>query len=267
MTEQNIRLQREIEFHNHWAANIEIEGIDIDIYFQGSTCPENRFIVKHLGNIQGKRLLDLGCGAGENSVYFARQGAYCMATDISPGMVETTMKLANKYGIAIEGKVINAMNIDFPDNSFDIIYAANILHHVNPQQALEEMYRVVKPGGKVCFWDPLRHNPIINIYRQIAKEVRTEDEMPLDIVIVDYIRKLFSEVKYDTFWLISLWIFMQFYLIERVNPNQERYWKKIIYEEARLRPLYYRLERIDKLVKSLPFMKRFAWNIAVVATK
>jgi ubiquinone/menaquinone biosynthesis C-methylase UbiE len=159
------------------------------------------------------------------------------------------------------------MNIDFPDNSFDIVYAANILHHVNPQAALLEMYRVVKPGGKICFWDPLKHNPIINLYRQIAKDVRTEDEAPLDINIVQFTRQLFSEVTYDTFWLASLWIFLQFYLIERIDPNQERYWKKIIDEEPRLRKLYYHLEKIDRWLKKFPWMKRFAWNLAVVATK
>lgn len=261
------RLRKEIAFHDNWAAKIAVENLDVDIYFEGSTCPENRFIVRQLGNVRGKRLLDLGCGAGENSVYFARKGADCVATDISSGMVDTALKLAEKYGVSIEGKVINAMEIDFPENSFDIVYAANILHHVNPQLALREMHRVVKPGGKVCFWDPLKHNPIINIYRRIAKDVRTEDETPLDINIVQFTKKLFSEVEYDTFWLVSLWVFIQFYLIERVDPNRERYWKKIIDEEPRLRSLYYRLEGLDRLVKKVPFMKRFAWNIAVVATK
>ncbi|NWF59122.1 MAG: methyltransferase domain-containing protein [Fischerella sp.] len=267
MENMDKRVQKEVEFHDRWAATIDVVALDVDIYFEGSTSPENRFIMRQLGDIQGKRILDLGCGAGENSVYFARKGAHCIASDISSGMVETALKLADKYGVKVDGKVINAMNIDFPDNSFDIVYAANILHHVNPKLALQEMYRVVKPGGKVCFWEPLKHNPIINIYRQIAKDVRTEDEAPLDINIIQFTKKLFSDVKFDTFWLISLWIFIQFYLIERVSPNKERYWKKIIYEEPRLRRLYFRLERLDYLVKKLPFMKRFAWNIAVVATK
>ena len=261
------RLQKEADFHDNWAASIDVETLDVDIYFEGSTCPENRFIMEQLGDIRGKRILDLGCGAGENSVYFSRKGAKCVASDISSGMVETALKLAEKYGVKVEGKVVNAMAIDFPDNSFDIIYAANILHHVDPQKALQEMYRVVKRGGKVCFWDPLKHNPIINVYRQMATSVRTEDEMPLDINIVRFLKGLFSEVQYDTFWIFSLWIFLQFYLIERVHPNQERYWKKIIYEESRLRKLYYRLESLDSLVKKIHYLRRFAWNISIVATK
>jgi ubiquinone/menaquinone biosynthesis C-methylase UbiE len=261
------RLINEREFHDKWAENININKVDVQIYFEGSTCPENRYIMAQLGDIQNKTILDLGCGAGENSTYFALQGAICTASDVSPGMIEVAIKLAKQYGVEIEGKVIDAMNIDFPDNSFDIVYAANMLHHVDPIRALKEMHRVVKPGGKVCFWEPLRHNPIINIYRSIAKEVRTEDEAPLDIAIVKQIEQLFTEVKYDTFWLASLWIFLQFYLIERVDPNQERYWKKIVEEESRLRKLYYRLESWDKLLKKIPGIGRWAWNIAVVATK
>ncbi|MDB9528817.1 class I SAM-dependent methyltransferase [Oscillatoria sp. CS-180] len=260
-------LQKEKDFHDEWASKIDVEDIDVDLYFEGSTCPENRYIVRKLGDIGGKRLLDLGCGAGENSVYFARRGANCVASDISPGMVETALKLANRYGVKIDGKVINAMDIDFPENSFDIVYAANILHHVDPKRTLQEIHRVLVPGGIVCFWEPLRHNPIINIYRQMAKDVRTEDEMPLDIGIIKFVKKVYAEAEFDTFWLASLWIFLQFYLIERVNPNEERYWKKIIYEEARLRQLYFRLETVDRALKKIPLMKRMAWNIAVVATK
>jgi len=91
--------------------------------------------------------------------------------------------------------------------------------------------------------------------------------MPLDIGIAKFVKSLFAETVYDTFWLTTLWIFLRFYLIERVDPNKERYWKKIIAESARLEPTYRRLETLDRLVKQAPFMKRFAWNIAVVATK
>jgi hypothetical protein len=101
----------------------------------------------------------------------------------------------------------------------------------------------------------------------MATEVRTDDEMPLDINIVNVVESLFAQTTYDTFWLASLWIFLRFYLIEKVDPNKERYWKKIIIEHERLSPTYRRLEIIDQSLKKIPLMKRLAWNIAVVATK
>ena len=261
-------LRKEQDFHDRWAAAIDVEGIRVKDYFEACTAPENRFILQQLGDVRGRSLLDLGCGAGENSVYFAAQGAQCVAADYSPGMVEVALKLAEANGVQVEGRVINAMEIDYPDNSFDIVYASNLLHHIpDPQLTIREAHRILKPGGQLCFWDPLKHNPVINVYRRIATKVRTEDETPLDIEIVRFIQTQFSQTHYDTFWLATLWIFLQFYLIERVSPNEERYWKKIILEQDRLRPEYNRLEAADRLLKRLPWLKRYAWNLAVVATK
>lgn len=265
---QEETLKKERQFHDAWASTIDVDGIRVKDYFEACTAPENRFILKQLGDITGKKLLDLGCGAGENSVYFAKKGALCVATDYSPGMVEVALKLAETNGVKIEGCTANAMELEFPDNTFDIVYASNLLHHLpEPKLAIREMHRVLKPGGKACFWEPLKHNPVINVYRRMATKVRTEDETPLDINIVKFVNSLYSDVAYDTFWLATLWIFLRFYLIERVHPNKERYWKKIIIEQARLEPEYRRLENLDNLLKKLPGMKRFAWNLAVVARK
>lgn len=260
-------LARERTHHDQWAADINLNNVLVRESFEASTAPENRFILKNLQNLEGKKLLDLGCGAGENSVYFALKGANCVATDYSFGMLETAQQLAEKYGVTIETRCVNAEEIDFPDDIFDIVYASNLLHHVRPETALKEMHRVCKPGGKVCFWDPLKHNPVINIYRKMASDVRSDDETPLSIGFIKNVRSLFTEVNYETFWIFTLWIFLRFYLIERVSPNEERYWKKIIYEEPRLRRTYQFLEKFDNFFKKLPFLERYAWNIAVVATK
>ena len=259
---------KEKRFHDQWASTIDVEGIKVKDYFEACTAPENRFILRHMGDIRGKHLLDLGCGAGENSVYFAKKGALCVASDYSPGMVEVALQLAAANNVKIQGRTMNAIALDCPDNTFDFVYASNLLHNLpDPHAAISEMHRVLKPGGKACFWDPLKHNPIINVYRRMATSVRTEDETPLDINIVHFVQSHFSQTTYDTFWLATLWIFLRFYLIEKVDPNKERYWKKIIIEQARLAPPYRRLEKLDLILKKLPLMKRFAWNIAVVATK
>ncbi len=265
---QNDILRKEQEFHDRWASIIDVDGIRVADYFEACTAPENRFILKQLGDVRGQSLLDLGCGAGENSVYFAMKGANCVASDYSPGMVDVALQLAAKNGVQVEGKVVNAMDIDYPDNTFDIVYASNLLHHIpQPEVTIQEIHRVLKPGGKMCFWDPLKHNPVINVYRRMATEVRTDDETPLDINIVNFVRSRFTQTNYDTFWIATLWIFLSFYLIEKVNPNDERYWKKIILEHDRLRPTYRSLEQLDTILKHIPGMKRMAWNLAIVATK
>lgn len=267
MSEHRYALEGERYFHDLWASGIDPTTIDVFTAFEGSTAPENRFFLARLGDVTNKKILDLGCGAGESSVYFALKGARCVASDYSPGMLETARGLAEKYKVRIVTRRLNAMCMDFPADTFDIVYAANLLHHVNAERALVEIHRVLKPKGIACVWDPLKHNPAINVYRRIASRVRTKDESPLDIGIVDVVRKLFSKVTYETFWFATLWIFLRFYFIEGVDPNRERYWKKILQEEKRLRPTYLRLEKWDRIIKRIPYMRRFGWNIAIVAEK
>ena len=267
MSDFNELLKREKVFHDQWASRINVEALNVDVAFEGSTAPENRYILSKLGPLQGRYLLDLGCGAGESSVYFACKGARCVAGDYSQGMLQTVKRLAERYGVTIDARVIDAMQIDFESNVFDIVYAANVLHHVDADRALREIHRVLKPGGIAAIWEPLRHNPIINVYRRMASKVRTDDEHPLDIHVIDQVKRIFSKVEFDTFWLATLWIFIRFYFLERVNPNKERYWKKILIDEPRLRRSYYRLEKLDYLLKKISYIKRFSWNIAFVAQK
>jgi SAM-dependent methyltransferase len=260
-------LQQESRFHDERAAGTDIERIDVRSHFEASTAPENRFILRHMGDLNGRLLLDVGCGVGQASVYFALKGARCVAVDCSGGMVGVTSALAAKHGVAIEAKQMDAARLEFADDTFDVVYASNLLHHTDAVETLREMHRVVKPGGKVCFWDPLAYNPAINVYRRMAKGVRTVHERPLTARIVRAARSLFRNVTYDTFWLLALWIFVRFYVVEGVHPNAEPYWTKIITDEARLRAIYRTLERLDGYAKRIPFMKWLAWNIAVVATK
>lgn len=261
------QLNREREFHNQWALSLDLKKIDVRVAFEGATAPENRFIMSKIGKLHGKYLLDLGCGGGESSIYFALRGAHCVASDWSPRMVDSAKKLAETSQVKIDTRVINAMDIDFPSNTFDIVYAANLLHHVDTNKTLTEIHRVLKPGGVACTWDPLKYNPIIKIYRRLARKFRTPDEHPLGFQMLNDAGQLFSKIEYETFWYVTLWIFLRFFLFERVHPSKERYWKKILDEESRLKNLYMRLEKIDQIIKKFGICERLAWNVAMVAVK
>lgn len=261
------QLARERKFHDRFAATIDPASINIEGMFESSTSPENRFILARTGDLKGKILLDLGCGAGESSVFFARKGAHCYAADCSQGMIALTRKLALLHGVEINTCLTNAVELPFANNVFDIVYAANLLHHVDVHKTLMEIYRVLKPEGKSCTWDPLRHNPLINLYRLMATGVCTADEHPLDINIIGAVKKIFTDVVFDTFWLATLWLLCRFYLVEHVDPNHEPYWRKIHLEEPLLRKTYLRLEKIDRFLKKIPFVRKYAWNIVIVAHK
>ena len=89
------RFAREEAFHDAWAEITLVEKIDVYLVNEVCTAPEMRFIIRTLGNLEGKTLLDIGCGLGEASVYFALQGAKVTATDISSQMLEKTAALYN----------------------------------------------------------------------------------------------------------------------------------------------------------------------------
>ncbi len=268
MMGKNTIFKKEEKFHDEWADSIDIDQVMVDESFEACTAPENRLILKKLGHLKGKKVLEIGCGAGEASVYLAKKGADVIATDLSGGMLVVVRKLAKRHHVKLKTVRCPSDKLPFKDSSFDIVYAANLIHHVDHESTLLEAKRVLKKGGIFVSFDPLAHNPILNVYRRIATKVRTEDETPVKMSDLKLFRKLFSSVEYHATWLMSLWIFIRFYLVEHVHPNKERYWKKILIEHKRLEKTYNRLEKVDHLLLRLfPFMKRYCWNIIIIARK
>ena len=80
-------VEKEAHFHDEWAISEKVEDIDIEACFNGSTALEFQYINSHIGNISGKKLLDIGAGLGESSVYFAHRGATVITCDLSFDMV------------------------------------------------------------------------------------------------------------------------------------------------------------------------------------
>lgn len=259
------RFLAEETFHDGWAESTEVEKIDVLLMNESVTAPEMRYIMAQLGSIKGKTLLDVGCGLGEASVYFALKGANVTATDISGGMLEATKKLAKKYNIKVGVHKSTAENLNFRNSEkFDIIYVGNLFHHTEIESTILQLKEVMHPKTILVSIDPVHYNPVINVYRKIANKVRTEDEHPFKMSDIAIFEKHFNRVEKKFFWFTTLIIFVIMAIVQFRNPNKERYWKVVVEEGNKWHWLYAPLEKFDTfLLNIFPFLGWLCWNIVL----
>lgn len=121
----------------------------------------------------GATVLDCAAGTGELSLAAAEKASHVLCTDLSANMLKTAQKKAKTLGadnISFEAR--NIFHLDDPDNTYDIVIAGNVLHLLNaPQNAVHELYRVLKPGGKLLlptFTTKGHCETILNLYKQLG---------------------------------------------------------------------------------------------------
>ena len=100
--------------------------------------------------LKGKTCLDAGCGSGRYSVALAIHGAAKItAVDVSSTGLETARNNAKEFN-QIQFQQASVLNLPFPDQSFDLVWCAGVLHHTdNFDKGLSELTRVLKPNGKL----------------------------------------------------------------------------------------------------------------------
>lgn len=122
-----------------------------------------------LGDISGMRVVDFGCGSGANTALLAGRGAHVWAIDISEDLLrlgERRLTISGRAGGAtfIAG---SAHDLPFPDESIDVVFGIAILHHLDLDLVSREVLRVLKPGGRAIFQEPVRNSPLIRFVRSL----------------------------------------------------------------------------------------------------
>lgn len=119
---------------------------------------------------EGARFLDCACGAGKLAIWLALNGKKVWAFDFSQNAIRVAKRSAELSGVAdrIKFHVIDARKLKYDDNFFDVLTGKDCLHHlIKYPRAINELARVLRPGGKAYFFEPLAQNPLINLARYI----------------------------------------------------------------------------------------------------
>ncbi|MFP4288385.1 MAG: class I SAM-dependent methyltransferase [Bacteroidales bacterium] len=234
------RLSREKEYHNKAFS----QGVRkaADKYYTIHKISLEKLYILLQKHASGKRVLEYGCGPGHNAFFLAQHARELFAIDISDFAIETAAQKANELGFKNARFIeMNAEELEFEDNSFDLVFGNSIIHHLDLEKSFAEIKRVLKPGGKAIFYEPLGHNMLINHYRKATPQMRTEDEHPLLMKDITLAKQHFKNLNINFYHLSTL----------AAVPLRNTF----LFD-----PLLRFFNATDQLIFTLfPFMKKQAW--------
>ncbi len=248
------RKELEAEFHNAREADRSVmsEGEFLTKYSNKRFYAIAKKVRDHQDNIlrahaKGSKVLDYCCGPGETSLKLAKIGyASVNGIDISSEEIESARnRLSDSgYNNIAHFDVMDAENMTFEDDAFDVIVCNGVLHHLDMDAALPELARVLKPGGMVVAMEALGYNPIINVYRKMTPHLRTAWEVDhiLTMAELKKSKKFFGKVSVKYFYLATL--------------------VAIPFARTPLfKPVMWLTEAIDSLLMRIPFVQMLAWQM------
>jgi ubiquinone/menaquinone biosynthesis C-methylase UbiE len=219
------------------------------------------FVLERIGDLQGKVILDSGCGGGMMSIYFALCGARVIGIDINEAVLQKSKILAESYGVSEKCEFILACAEDIPvdKNSIDMVFSRSTLQYMNRRKAFDEYDRVLKFDGRVAIIENMPYNPFINIFRLVRLlNAKTDKDKAYVKSIKGYINKndmvllksRFRNIEIRHYHFVRM---ASIYLMLHTKMNRDL-----------VRKIDSLCDFIDnKLVFVFPFMRRFAWFITL----
>jgi SAM-dependent methyltransferase len=117
----------------------------------------NADLAKALGDLAGKTVLEVGCGTGDDAREIAGlvgSAGKVVATDISATMIDEARRRSAGSDLPIEFSIADLSALDFPDGTFDGVWAKLVLMHTQDiETSLDELVRVLRPGGRIAVYD------------------------------------------------------------------------------------------------------------------
>ncbi|HEU5089417.1 MAG TPA: methyltransferase domain-containing protein [Roseiflexaceae bacterium] len=238
--------RHKVEQHYHDRAS---EHERTDFYAWGALDAADRYAYDLLGDVRGRNVLDLGCGDGRHAQQLAEQGAHVVAIDLSLGMVRVTQqRLAAAARASAHTAQMSAEELGFRDGTFDLIFGHSVLHHTDLAITRREVERLLRPGGRAIFLEPLDHNPLLNLFRALTPWRRTPTERPLSNAQIAFLGQPFRSLQRREFYLAAL---LAFALVPLRNPGLF---------QAALRAL---LPFDEWLFARWPSLRQYAWAVVL----
>jgi SAM-dependent methyltransferase len=201
-----------IRYHDLAAAEYDAKwGID---YGEPGQAQVTGKLAKALGAEPGRyeRALEIGAGTGYFTLNLLRAGVIgeAVATDISPGMLETLSASAGRLGLGVRAVRCEADKLPFPDESFDLVFGHAVLHHLpDLDAAFAEFQRVLRPGGTIAFCgEPSRYGDLISqVPKRAAVALAPAWRRVMGATKRDYFAEPDDREEADLEWLVDVHAF------------------------------------------------------------
>ena len=131
----------------------------------------------------GAKLLEIGCGMGTDLLQLARRDLLVTGVDLTEEGIKLAKKRFEIYGLPAELKVDDAENLSFAEDSFDVVYSFGVLHHTpDTQKSINEVYRVLKPGGLavIMLYHKMSYNYLIHKLLNAPFDGNKNDRCPIE---------------------------------------------------------------------------------------
>jgi len=232
----------------------EVETYDRIVFPNVIRKREIERILELVQSTKPKKILDFGCGAGWLSKALSSHGYHTVGIDSSRWLISNATELPSDNSHFLTG---DCMNLPFQDDTFDLILGVAILHHLDPNKALEESRRVATKGARLLLIEPNRLNVISALGRKICPpDMHTKGERPFS---PRELKGILSAENWniETFDFLFPYSFALAYLLGKTD------WR----DNQRLKPICLPVEKSERLLEKVPFLNRLSWAILVVAKK